>query len=94
MIELILKKTGKPRMFGTIEVQTASQWFDWHIAMEEPKISKYEDDEKTIENKYLLLGVAAAICAWSFPLLLSLGKVLPAIQMGNAIIVKPSPFTS
>ena len=25
--------------------------------------------------------------------MLSLGKVLPAIQMGNAVIVKPSPFT-
>jgi acyl-CoA reductase-like NAD-dependent aldehyde dehydrogenase len=93
MIELLLKETGKPRMFGTVEVQTGSLWFDHHLALEEPKPERYEEESKIIENKYVPLGVAAAICPWNFPLLLSLAKVLPAVQMGNAIIVKPSPFT-
>ena len=93
MTELLLKETGKPRMFGSVEVQTGSQWFDWHIAMAEPKPERYDEEGKTIENKYVPLGVVAAICPWNFPLVLSLGKILPAVQMGNAIIVKPSPFT-
>ena len=93
MIELILKETGKPRTFGTIEVQTGSAWFDHHINLTEPKPDRHEEADKIIENKYVPIGVAAAICPWNFPLLLSLAKVLPAVQMGNAIIVKPSPFT-
>lgn len=93
MIELLLKETGKPRMFGTVEFQTGSKWFDHHLALEEPEAERYEEEDKIIENKYVPLGVAAAICPWNFPLFISLSKVLPAIQMGNAIIVKPSPFT-
>src|SRR5258706_5552181 len=30
---------------------------------------------------------------WNFPLFLSMGKIAPAVLTGNAIIVKPSPFT-
>jgi acyl-CoA reductase-like NAD-dependent aldehyde dehydrogenase len=93
MTVLLLKETGKPRMFGGAEVDIASKFIDWHLNMKEPEINRYEDDEKTIVNKYVPLGVAAAICPWNFPFILSLGKVLPAVQMGNAIIVKPSPFT-
>lgn len=93
MAELLLKETGKPRMFGTSEVQTGSIWLDHHINMTEPKPERYEEESKIIENKYVPLGVVAAICPWNFPVLLSLAKILPAVQMGNAIIVKPSPFT-
>ena len=30
---------------------------------------------------------------WNFPIILSLGKVVPALLTGNTIIVKPSPYT-
>ena len=80
-------------MFGTAEVDSAFSFIDWHINLKAPKGETYEDDKKKTVNKFVPLGVAAAICPWNFPLLLSLGKVLPAVQMGNAIIVKPSPFT-
>ncbi|OCT49971.1 putative aldehyde dehydrogenase-like protein [Cladophialophora carrionii] len=93
MIELLLKETGKPRQFGAAEVKGLSQFIQWHVDMKEPKGETYDLEDRTIVNKFVPLGVAAAICPWNFPLLLSLGKVLPAVQMGNAIIVKPSPFT-
>lgn len=93
MTELLLKETGKPRQFGAMEVQSAGKFIDWHLSLKEPKGESYDFEDKTIVNKFVPLGVAAAICPWNFPLLLSLGKVLPAVQMGNAIIVKPSPFT-
>ena len=34
-----------------------------------------------------------AIVPWNFPLILSVGKVAPALLTGNTMIVKPSPFT-
>jgi acyl-CoA reductase-like NAD-dependent aldehyde dehydrogenase len=93
LTELLLKETGKPRMFGAMEVKGALDFMDWHINLKEPKGETYDLPDKKIVNKFVPLGVAAAICPWNFPLLLSLGKVLPALLMGNAIIVKPSPFT-
>ncbi|KAL5453437.1 hypothetical protein PMIN06_005473 [Paraphaeosphaeria minitans] len=54
---------------------------------------KIEDDEKTIYTEYITLGVCAGIIPWNFPLVLSIGKIAPALLTGNAIIIKPSPFT-
>jgi len=93
LTNLLIKETGKPRNFGANEVQSCSGFLDWHIQMKEPKGEEYDLPDRKVVNKYMPLGVAAAICPWNFPLLLSLAKVLPAVQMGNAVIVKPSPFT-
>jgi betaine-aldehyde dehydrogenase len=35
----------------------------------------------------------AAVCAWNFPLLLAVWKVLPAIAVGNTVVLKPGEFT-
>ncbi|OAL39080.1 hypothetical protein AYO20_01831 [Fonsecaea nubica] len=90
---LLLKETGKPRGIGAYEVQACSAYIDWHMKLKEPKGETEDLPTKTVVHKFVPLGVAAAICPWNFPLVLSLGKVLPAVLMGNAVIVKPSPFT-
>ena len=49
-----------------------------------------------IPTKYPDTDLSADTCTPScrnFPLILSLGKVVPALLTGNCIIVKPSPFT-
>lgn len=93
MTDLLVKETGKPRQFAAAEVNECSRFLDWHLHLKEPRGETYDFPEKTIVHKFVPLGVAAAICPWNFPLFLALGKVLPAVHMGNAIIVKPSPFT-
>ena len=35
-------------------------------------------------------GVVAAITPWNFPLFVALGKLGPALAMGNAVVLKPS----
>jgi acyl-CoA reductase-like NAD-dependent aldehyde dehydrogenase len=40
------------------------------------------------------VGVVAAIVGWNFPLALSAGKVGPALAAGNALVLKPSEFSS
>ena len=90
LTDLVAKECGKPKMFAAMEVKSASEFFDWHINMKEPTLQPFEDSEKTIVNKYVPLGVVGAIGPWNFPLLLTLGKVLPATQMGNTVIVKPT----
>lgn len=93
LTDVLVKETGKPRMFGAMEVKSCADFFNWHANMKEPRLEKTEDDEKIIVNKYIPLGVVVAIAPWNFPLVLVLAKVLPATQMGNTVIVKPSPFT-
>ena len=93
LTNVLVKETGKPRMFGAMEVKGCAEFFKWHINMKEPQLQRIEDDEKIIVNKYIPLGVVGAIGPWNFPLILTLAKVLPATQMGNTVIVKPSPFT-
>src|SRR5207244_10838486 len=39
------------------------------------------------------VGVVAAITPFNFPLYLNLPKVLPALAMGNTVVLKPSPYT-
>ena len=39
------------------------------------------------------VGVCGLIVPWNFPLLLAAWKIAPALAMGNAVILKPAPFT-
>lgn len=93
LTELLIKETGKPKPFAEAEVGFAHSFADWHINLSEPELEKYEDKERIITTRYVPLGVVAAICPWNFPITLSLAKIFPAVLTGNAVIVKPSPFT-
>lgn len=52
-----------------------------------------DNDELQLTVRYVPIGVVAAICPFSDPLMLAVGKIAPALITGNIIIVKPSPFT-
>jgi hypothetical protein len=39
------------------------------------------------------LGVVCAISPWNLPFMLSFLKVLPALLVGDTVVLKPSPFT-
>ncbi|TDY44563.1 aldehyde dehydrogenase (acceptor) [Alicyclobacillus sacchari] len=39
------------------------------------------------------IGVCAAITPWNFPMMLAMWKVIPALAMGNCIVVKPASNT-
>ncbi|KAK3645392.1 hypothetical protein LTR56_009119 [Elasticomyces elasticus] len=92
LIDLMCQETGKPRQFATYEVKGAAGFFDHHLALDIPE-ERIEDDEKVLLTRFTPLGVVGAICPWNFPIILCLGKVIPALLTGNTIIVKPSPYT-
>ncbi|KAF2846888.1 aldehyde dehydrogenase-like protein [Plenodomus tracheiphilus IPT5] len=89
---LLCLESGKPRKFAAMEVGGVSGFIEHHLTLEVPSES-FEDDEKTVYTEYTPLGVCGAICPWNFPLILSCGKIAPALMTGNCMIVKPSPFT-
>ena len=39
------------------------------------------------------VGVVGAITPWNFPLILGMRVVAPALALGNAVVLKPSPET-
>jgi aldehyde dehydrogenase (NAD+) len=39
------------------------------------------------------VGVVAAITPYNFPFFMNIAKVVPALAAGNAVVLKPSPFT-
>ncbi|GAB7351735.1 hypothetical protein MBLNU459_g2320t1 [Dothideomycetes sp. NU459] len=91
-IDLLSKETGKPRQWATFEVKTVAAFFATNLQFTIPE-DRIEDDEKVMTTRYMPLGVVGAICPWNFPLILSFGKIVPAILTGCTIIIKPSPFT-
>jgi len=92
MTTLLCAETGKPKQFAEFETKGVAGFFDHHLALTLPE-EREEDGEKIMLTRYTPLGVVGAICPWNFPIILSLGKVVPALLTGNTIIVKPSPYT-
>lgn len=89
---LLCKESGKPQQVANIEVTGVVGFIQYHCSLDIPT-EKFEDEEKTVYTEYMPLGVCAGIIPWNFPLILSVGKIAPALLTGNTMIVKPSPFT-
>ena len=48
---------------------------------------------KKLRVQYRPFPVVGIISPWNFPLILSLGDAIPALQAGAAVVIKPSSFT-
>jgi betaine-aldehyde dehydrogenase len=48
---------------------------------------------KKLRVQYRPFPVVGVISPWNFPLMLSLGDAVPAMQAGAAVVIKPSEFT-
>jgi acyl-CoA reductase-like NAD-dependent aldehyde dehydrogenase len=90
---LLTQEQGKPLAQAGVEIDMAVAWLKEIPAVALPETVLREDDQQKIIQRYVPMGVAAGIVPWNFPVLLAVGKIASAIYTGNAIIVKPSPFT-
>ncbi|GFF27415.1 probable aldehyde dehydrogenase [Aspergillus udagawae] len=93
LARLMTQEQGKPLSQSTVEVGMAVQWTRTIPTIEIPETVIEDTDEHTIIQRYTPLGVCGAIVPWNFPVLLAVGKIVPAVYTGNTVIVKPSPFT-
>jgi len=75
-----------------MEIDTAVAWMRASATHELPE-EQQEDGDKIIVVRYTPLGVAVGLVPWNYPILLAAGKMAAAVVTGNAIIIKPSPFT-
>ncbi|HEX9284698.1 MAG TPA: aldehyde dehydrogenase family protein [Nitrospirales bacterium] len=90
---LLTTEQGKPLADARREVSLAADWLR-AVARQEPAIEVVADTpERLIETRHVPIGVVCALVPWNFPLLLAAFKIAPALVTGNALILKPSPFT-
>lgn len=52
----------------------------------------FEDNEAKVRVEKAPRGVVAAIVPWNAPMVLTMGKVGPALVTGNTIVIKPSDY--
>ncbi|CAO2648770.1 Nn.00g097190.m01.CDS01 [Neocucurbitaria sp. VM-36] len=91
--EMLVKEQGKPLVFAKAEVDNAVRWLEEQAKLPFPEDIIEDTDEKQVITRYTPLGVALGIVPWNFPIMLACGKIAPALISGNALIIKPSPFT-
>jgi acyl-CoA reductase-like NAD-dependent aldehyde dehydrogenase len=63
------------------------------IAMDLTEESWFQERVGQVVKRYVPLGVVCAISPWNLPFMLSFVKVLPALLVGDTVVLKPSPFT-
>lgn len=90
--KLLMTECGKPRFVAAGEANEVLGLFDHNQQLHIPE-ERIKDNTRIIITHHVPVGVVAAVCPWNFPLVLSVGKILPALLTGCSIIVKPSPFT-
>lgn len=91
--KLVVKENGKPLQFAQMDIGGAAEYFTKTSDFTIPENVVDSDPEHTVITRYTPIGVAVGIVPWNFPALLAAGKMAPALLAGNAIIIKPSPFT-
>ncbi|CAE6419256.1 unnamed protein product [Rhizoctonia solani] len=91
--QLLVSEQGKPMASAASEVGGSINW------LREVSRQRLEDKvhvdtpERRVVTRHIPIGVVGGIVPWNFPLLLAVWKIAPALQAGNSIIIKPSPFT-
>ncbi|HAS8517159.1 TPA: aldehyde dehydrogenase family protein [Vibrio vulnificus] len=93
LAEIIVKEQGKPTQLAQMEVGGAVVWTR-HTASIEIPVEVYEDSEnKRIEGRRKSIGVVGSITPWNWPLMIAIWHIIPALRMGNTVVLKPSELT-
>lgn len=94
LADLMTLEQGKPRHSAAIgEIDYSADWLRG-IAKQRLGTRVLEDSPRHhVEQSHVPLGVVGLIVPWNFPMCLAVWKLAPALITGNAVILKPSPYT-
>jgi aldehyde dehydrogenase (NAD+) len=96
LVELERSETGKPLNAAIDEIATAVDYFEYYAAL----IRNFSGDVIDVgENQHIFTrrepyGVVATITPWNVPITQAARRIAPALAVGNAVVAKPSEFTS
>lgn len=90
---LLTSEQGKPLDQARREIMMSSGSLRVYATMRPESRVMREDGNSRILEIRKPLGVVAAITPWNFPMILLMGKVGPALIVGNTMVIKPAPTT-
>ncbi len=96
LAEWIVKEQGKP-MAGPgamFEMDAVLGWTQVPLSLEVPVEVVFEDETRRDELHRRPFGVVGAITPWNWPLMIAIWAIIPALRMGNTVVLKPSEYTT
>ncbi|KAF4847365.1 putative aldehyde dehydrogenase FUS7 [Colletotrichum siamense] len=90
---MLVKEQGRPMWGAQMEVSASVDRLAATAKIPLPETVVEDTEKRQIVTRYTPLGVVCAIVPWNFPINLACTKLGAALVAGNAIILKPSPFT-
>ena len=92
---LLTKEQGKPLggLGSNFELGGCGGWAGFTASLSLPDKVLEDTDEKKVIMKREPLGVVGSITPWNWPLMIAIWHIVPGIRSGNAVVIKPSPFT-
>lgn len=98
LIELITRETGKPiiglnGVGATMEVSASIAWAKYTAELDLPFEVIQDDSNVRIEVHRKPIGVVGSITPWNWPLMIAIWHILPALRVGNTVVIKPSELT-
>jgi aldehyde dehydrogenase (NAD+) len=93
LAHLLTAEQGKPHADARGDLMGGVQWCNDFAAMDLPVLVTEDSPARRVEVRRTPIGVVGALAPWNFPVILAMLKVAPALVAGNAVVLKPSPFT-
>lgn len=93
LAELVMLEQGKPLGNARGEIMASLRQVEVFGSIElEPEVLRDDSDGKVVLS-FAPIGVVGAITVWNYPFLAAMFKMIPGLVAGNAVIIKPSPYT-
>ncbi len=95
LAQLLTREQGKPLngLGSRWEIGGAIAWAQHTGSLKTKPKTLQKNNEGTVKMYRVPLGVVGSITPWNFPVLIAIWHIIPAIQAGNTVVIKPSPFT-
>lgn len=96
LAEWITREQGKPLSGpgANFEMQACIGWTQVPASLDLPEEIVFEDETRKDILYRNPIGVVAAIAPWNWPLMIAIWQIIPSLRMGNAVIIKPSEYTT
>lgn len=98
LMELLTRENGKPlsgyQGIGSgMELAGSVAWTRATAELSLPAEVIQDDADARIEVHRKPLGVVGSIPPWNWPLMIAIWHIMPALRIGNTVVVKPSSLT-
>jgi len=90
---LVTREQGKPFAAAQREIAGTCRSFEEISKIEVPDEILRDDGKNRISLHYRPMGVVGGITPWNVPVGLAAHKIAQALDTGNTLVLKPSPYT-